>query len=106
MHRKTLQLPAVCVRIGEEELTGIQGGRISDGFYTLGRMFSGFDEEMRVDPKVKELSDANGGVIARNGNTYTFANGTTCIILPEKTGKRTIRDFFFAVGDWFFAFGL
>ena len=98
MKNNNLQLPASCAMLNEEEMTYTQGGGIiAEVFYAFGRMFRNTRYDT-WDSESKTLQQAHGAVVSQKGNVYTANHGSSVSLV--------IGDFFYGIGDLFYAFGL
>lgn len=106
MKNNNLQMPANCALLNEEEMTYVQGGGIiAEVFYAFGRMFRNTTYSS-WDAESKSLQEAHGAVVSQKGNVYTFSDGYTYTASHGSSFSVTIGDFFYGIGDLFYAFGL
>ena len=104
-----LQLPASCAMLDEKEMTCTQGGGvIAEAFYAFGRTFrnawydaGNYDSEDLQAICRLSLSQKDSGYTADHGSSLSrsignFFYGISC----------GIGDFFYGIGDLFYAFGL
>ena len=101
-----LQLPASCAMLDEKEMTCTQGGGvIAEVFYAFGRMFRNTRYDT-WDSESKSLQQAHGAVVSQKGNVYTYSDGYVYTANHGSSLSLTIGDFFYGIGDLFYAFGL
>ena len=101
-----LQLPASCAMLDEKETTCTQGGGIiAEVFYAFGRMFRNTRYDT-WDSESKTLQQAHGAVVSQKGNVYTYSDGYVYTSEHGSSLSLVIGDFFYGIGDLFYAFGL
>ena len=101
-----LQLPASCAMLNEEEMTYTQGGGIiAEVFYAFGRMF-GHAVYDTWDSEFESLKQAHGAIVSRKGNVCTYSDGYVYTSEHGSSLSLVIGDFFYGIGDLFYAFGL
>ena len=101
-----LQLPASCAMLDEEEMTYTQGGGImAEVFYAFGRMF-GHAVYDTWDSEFESLKQAHGAIVSRKGNVCTYSDGYVYTSEHGSSLSLVIGDFFYGIGDLFYAFGL
>ena len=106
MKNNNLQLPASCAMLNEEEMTYTQGGGIiAEVFYAFGRMFSHFVYDT-WDSESKTLQQAHGAIVSKKGNVCTYSDGYVYTSEHGSSLSLVIGDFFYGIGDLFYAFGL
>ena len=106
MKNNNLHLPASCAMLNEEEMTYTQGGGIiAEVFYAFGRMFRNTKYDT-WDSESKSLQQAHGAVVSQKGNVYTYSDGYVYTANHGSSLSVTIGDFFYGIGDLFYAFGL
>ena len=106
MKNYELKMPASCAMMNEEEMTYTQGGGImAEVFYAFGRMFSHFVYDT-WDSESKTLQQAHGAVVSQKGNVYTYSDGYVYTSEHGSSLSLVIGDFFYGIGDLFYAFGL
>ena len=106
MKNYELKMPASCAMMNEEEMTYTQGGGImAEVFYAFGRMFSHAVYDT-WDSESKSLQQAHGAVVSQKGNVYTYSDGYVYTADHGSSVSLVIGDFFYGIGDLFYAFGL
>ena len=106
MKNNNLHLPASCAMMNEEEMTYTQGGGImAQVFYAFGKMF-GNSTYSTWDSEFESLQQAHGAVVSQKGNVYTYSDGYVYTANHGSSLSVTIGDFFYGIGDLFYAFGL
>ena len=106
MKNNNLQLPASCAMLNEEEMTYTQGGGIiAEVFYAFGRMF-GHAVYDTWDSEFESLKQAHGAIVSRKGNVCTYSDGYVYTSEHGSSLSLVIGDFFYGIGDLFYAFGL
>ena len=101
-----LQLPASCAMLDEKETTCTQGGGIiAEVFYAFGRMF-GHAVYDTWDSEFESLKQAHGAIVSRKGNVCTYSDGYVYTSEHGSSLSLVIGDFFYGIGDLFYAFGL
>lgn len=106
MNHNKLTLPAQCTILSEDELSTIEGGGIiSQVLYAFGRMFR--------STHVGTWSDqggsnewGSGSVVSEGSGVYTESVGGTQYGSQGWSINGTLGDFFYGLGDLFYAFGL
>ena len=106
MKNYELKMPASCAMMNEEEMTYTQGGGImAEVFYAFGRMF-GHAVYDTWDSEFESLQQAHGAIVSRKGNVCTYSDGYVYTSEHGSSLSLVIGDFFYGIGDLFYAFGL
>ena len=106
MKNYELKMPASCAMMNEEEMTYTQGGGImAEVFYAFGRMF-GHAVYDTWDSEFESLKQAHGAIVSRKGNVCTYSDGYFYTSEHGSSLSLVIGDFFYGIGDLFYAFGL
>ena len=106
MKNYELKMPASCAMMNEEEMTYTQGGGImAEVFYAFGRMF-GHAVYDTWDSEFESLKQAHGAIVSRKSNVCTYSDGYVYTSEHGSSLSLVIGDFFYGIGDLFYAFGL
>ena len=106
MKNYKLKMPTSCAMMNEEEMTYTQGGGImAEVFYAFGRMF-GHAVYDTWDSEFESLKQAHGAIVSRKGNVCTYSDGYVYTSEHGSSLSLVIGDFFYGIGDLFYAFGL
>lgn len=107
MKNNGIQLPANCTMLNNEEMTCVEGGGIVASIcYAFGRMFTGVTYDT-WDSESKTLEEQHGAVVSKKGNVYTYSDGYTHTASSGSSfGIKNVGNFFYGLGDLFYALGL
>lgn len=107
MKNNGIQLPTNCTMLNSEELTCVEGGGIVASIcYAFGRMFSDVYYDKWYSES-KTLEEEHGAVVSKKGNVYTYSDGYTHTMSSGSNfGFSNLGNFFYGIGDLFYAFGL